>query len=359
MSETVLELRNISKSYGGVIAVRDVSLTVEKGEFVVLLGPSGSGKTTLLSILGGFVEPSEGQVLISGDDVTTVAPARRPTVTVFQDYALFPHMSVRDNVAFGLTMRRVPKAERHRLADEAIAKVGLEEFGSRRIHQLSGGQRQRVALARAIVIEPAVLLLDEPLGALDVKIRRQMQDELFKLQRDLKATFIHVTHDQEEAMSLADRIVLVHDGRIEDSGPPERIYRQPASLFAATFMGDTNILPGKIASASAGTVTVDTSIGQLNCRGQGEPGEKVSLSMRPETIRCGEAHGENILALGTAQLNGFVFQGTFRRCEALAGPDASVKLQVRLPAEIEVAPEAQTPLWTRSSDIVMFKDQAQ
>jgi spermidine/putrescine transport system ATP-binding protein len=359
MNAPVVELRNVAKQYGPVVAVEDISLAVHKGEFVVLLGPSGSGKTTLLSMLGGFVPPSRGEILIEGTDVTGKPPAQRPTVTVFQDYALFPNMTVRNNVAFGLAMRRMPKPQRNELARAAIAQVGLAGFGDRRIHELSGGQRQRVALARAIVIEPAVLLLDEPLGALDVKIRRQMQTELHGLQRDLHATFIHVTHDQEEAMSLADTIVLLNNGRIEDAGPPERIYREPASVFAATFMGDTNIVRGTVAMAAGGKVMVDTAVGTLTCRGNGRPGEPVCLSLRPETIRCGKASGRDKVLLGTGRLSDFVFQGTFRRCHAVAGPDASVKLQLRLPQESEIEPEAQTPIWTRSSDIVLLRENAE
>ena len=269
MTTPVVELRGVAKEYGPVVAVEDVSLSVQEGEFVVLLGPSGSGKTTLLSMLGGFTQPTRGEILIEGKDVTATLPAQRPTVTVFQDYALFPHMTVRDNVAFGLAMRRVPKRQRSELADAALSQVGLAGFGDRRIHQISGGQRQRVALARAIVIEPAVLLLDEPLGALDVKIRRQMQNELHSLQRQLNATFIHVTHDQEEAMSLADTIVLLNHGRIEDAGDPERIYREPASLWSRQpFMGDTNIHERYRVQGPADRsgVAVETAIGTLTCK---------------------------------------------------------------------------------------------
>ena len=359
MSTPVVELRNVAKEYGPVVAVEDVSLSVQKGEFVVLLGPSGSGKTTLLSMLGGFTLPTRGEILIDGADVTGVAPAQRPTVTVFQDYALFPHMTVKDNVAFGLAMRRVPKPQRTELAHAALTQVGLADFGDRRIHEISGGQRQRVALARAIVIEPAVLLLDEPLGALDVKIRRQMQNELHALQRDLNATFIHVTHDQEEAMSLADTIVLLNHGRIEDSGPPERIYREPVSVFAATFMGDTNIIQGTIAKSGRGNVTVDTALGALKCQGHGEPGEAVSLSVRPEAIRCGAANGPDRVKLGSGRLSDFVFQGTFRRCLAATGPDASVQLQLRLPLDAEAGSEAPTPIWTRSTDIVVLRESSE
>lgn len=280
MSEHLVAMRNIRKAYGSLIALDDVDLTIEQGQFVVLLGPSGSGKTTLLSILGGFTTPTSGEVLINGEDMTLTSPAQRPTVTVFQDYALFPHMSVADNIGFGLAMRKMPRAERTRQIVEVLATVGLENLGRRRIHQLSGGQRQRVALARAIVVEPTVLLLDEPLGALDLKIRQQMQDELVQLQRRLETTFVHVTHDQEEAMHIGDIVVVINNGRIEDIGPPERVYLRPASLFTATFMGDSNIITGTASSGNEQRISIDTALGPLLVDGQAEAGSNVHVSIR-------------------------------------------------------------------------------
>ncbi len=231
MKQPAVEFRGITMRFGDKVALAGIDLEIAEGEFVVLLGPSGSGKTTLLNILGGFLEPDAGHVLISGNDVTRVSPEKRPTTTVFQDYALFPHMSVAANVAFGLRMRKVDKTAQQSRVDAALAMVGLAEFGNRRIHELSGGQRQRIALARALVVEPAVLLLDEPLGALDLKLRRQMQEELKQIQKRVGTTFVHVTHDQEEAMAIGDTIVVLNDGVIEDLGAPERIYLKPASRF--------------------------------------------------------------------------------------------------------------------------------
>ena len=219
MSAALVEVQTVSHSFGAIRALHDISLEIAPASYAVLLGPSGSGKTTLLSILGGFLVPSAGRVLIAGADCTTTPPARRPTATVFQDYALFPHMSVGGNVGFGLLMKGIARAERRRAVLRRWRWSGSSMWRRRRPHELSGGQRQRVALARALVVEPAVLLLDEPLGALDLKLRRQMQDELKAIQKRVGTAFVHVTHDQEEAMALADLCVVMSNGRIEDSGP--------------------------------------------------------------------------------------------------------------------------------------------
>ncbi|MBE9552237.1 MAG: ABC transporter ATP-binding protein, partial [Proteobacteria bacterium] len=230
--------------FGDKVAVEGIDLEIEEGAIVVLLGPSGGGKTTLLNILGGFLTPTQGRVFIAGADVTEMPAARRPTTTVFQDYALFPHMTIAGNVGFGLKMRGIAGAERAERVARALDMVGLAHTAERRAHELSGGQRQRVALARALVVEPSVLLLDEPLGALDMKLRRQMQEELKAIQRKVGTTFVHVTHDQEEAMAIADRIVVMNNGFIEDMGEPERIYLRPASRFTANFMGENNLIEG-------------------------------------------------------------------------------------------------------------------
>jgi spermidine/putrescine transport system ATP-binding protein len=358
MSDVLVEMRNVTKRYGPVTAVEDISLAIRRGEFVVLLGPSGSGKTTILSILGGFTEPTAGQVTIDGRDVTRVPPAQRPTVTVFQDYALFPHMTVEQNVAFGLEMRGVRRDPRRRLVAQALATVGLEGYGGRRIHELSGGQRQRVALARAIVVEPAVLLLDEPLGALDLKIRQQMQDELVRLQKTLHATFVHVTHDQEEAMSIADNVVLVNRGRIEDYGPPERVYLRPATLFAATFMGDSNILAGRVRASDAAQLRIDTAVGPLAVAGRADPGVDVHVSIRPEKLRLGapEAGGGDCVALGSGTVTELVFQGTHRRCRIRLDGAAGTELLARVPLEADLAIGATCGLHARTADLILLRD---
>ena len=249
--EPHLVVEGVRKVYGDVVALDEVSLAVGARDYVVLLGPSGSGKTTLLSVIGGFTFPTAGRVKIAGKDVTGLGPAVRPTTTVFQDYALFPHMTVAKNIGFGLRIRGVAGEERRRRVGAALEMVGLAGFDDRGIHELSGGQRQRVALARALVVEPQILLLDEPLGALDLNLRRQMQDELLDLQRRTGRSFVHVTHDQEEAMALASLIVVMNKGRIEDMGPPQRVYARPATRFTATFMGESTQFEGRVVEKAA------------------------------------------------------------------------------------------------------------
>ena len=236
-----IRLRGLTKSFGTVTAVDALDLDIMPGEFFSMLGPSGSGKTTVLRLIAGFEQPTSGTVELFGDDVTKRAPFDRDVNTVFQDYALFPHMNVVDNVAYGLRVRGMGRAERRKRALEALASVRLEKFADRKPAQLSGGQRQRVALARATVVEPKALLLDEPLGALDLKLRQGMQVELKEMQRELGITFIFVTHDQEEALTLSDRIAVFNEGRIEQLGTPQEIYEHPVSRFVADFVGTSNL----------------------------------------------------------------------------------------------------------------------
>jgi putative spermidine/putrescine transport system ATP-binding protein len=257
-----VRLRGIRRRYGDVVAIDGLDLDIAEGEFFTLLGPSGSGKTTTLRVIAGFERPDEGTVELGGADVTRVPPAERDVNTVFQDYALFPHMTVQENVEYGLRVKGVSKKTRRMQAAEVLERVRLPHVGTRRPVQLSGGQRQRVALARAIVNSPSVLLLDEPLGALDLKLRQEMQVFLKALQRDLGITFVYVTHDQEEALTMSDRVAVFNEGRIEQIGAPEEVYEQPASEFVAGFVGVSNILerdgrrftvrPEKIAIGDAG-----------------------------------------------------------------------------------------------------------
>ncbi|MFO6419621.1 ABC transporter ATP-binding protein [Hylemonella sp. W303a] len=256
-----------------VRAVDRVDLTIEGGEFFTLLGPSGSGKTTCLRMIGGFTLPTSGRILIGGQDVSQLPPYARPVNTVFQDYALFPHMSIRDNVAYGLMVQGVDKPTRHRRADEMLELVQLGQVGARRPAQLSGGQRQRVALARALIKQPQVLLLDEPLGALDLKLREQMQTELKALQRQLGITFLFITHDQHEALSMSDRIGVFNQGRLEQVGTPRAIYDQPRTRFVADFVGAANVFDGPLAQELAGAG---------------------SVMLRPERIRLGGAEAARL-----------------------------------------------------------------
>ena len=310
-----VSIAHVSQRYGQAAALDRVSLEIAAGEFVVLLGPSGCGKTTLLNLIGGFNEPTEGAILIGGRDMAGVAPKDRPTTTVFQDYALFPHMSLRDNVAFGLRMRGVDRAKRAARAEVMLALVGLEGRGDRRPHELSGGQRQRVALARALAVEPDVLLLDEPLGALDLKLRRQMQDELKAIQRRVGTTFVHVTHDQEEAMAIADRIVVMNAGRIEQHGPPREVYLQPKTLFTAGFMGEINRIPVRDGRAPFGPV--DAPDGWL--------------CIRPEAISP-----TGVLRIGPCRVEDAAFFGSHIRAHVapIAAPD--LRLVVHLPQSMAV-----------------------
>jgi len=250
---TAVSLRGVRKTYGSVTAVDGIDLDVANGEFFSLLGPSGSGKTTTLRMIAGFELPTEGAVLLDGRDVSRLAPYQRDVNTVFQDYALFPHMSVGQNVAYGLMVRKVPREERRRRVAEALRMVRLDGYEDRRPSQLSGGQRQRVALARALVNRPKVLLLDEPLGALDLKLREEMQIELKAIQRDVGITFVFVTHDQDEALTMSDRIAVFNNGLIEQVGTPADVYERPATAFVAGFVGTSNLLEGDVAKAVNGS----------------------------------------------------------------------------------------------------------
>lgn len=279
-----VELVGLGKSFGETAVVKEVNLAIHQGEFLTLLGPSGSGKTTILRMIAGFEVPTSGHVFLDGEDVTAKAPFERNVNTVFQDYALFPHMSVRENIEYGLRVKGVPKGERRALALEALDSVALADFGERKPSQMSGGQRQRVALARALVNRPHVLLLDEPLGALDLKLREQMQVELKEIQRDVGITFIFVTHDQDEALTMSDRIAVINEGRIEQVGSPAEVYERPQTEFVAGFVGTSNLIAGEAAKALLGTETVVTI----------RP-EKVTLQAADVPIPSGVRHAAGVV----------------------------------------------------------------
>jgi spermidine/putrescine transport system ATP-binding protein len=280
-------LDGVTKSYGSVLALKRLSLDVADGEFITLLGPSGCGKTTTLKLIGGFERPDSGAVYVADKNVTNEPSYRRPVNTVFQQYALFPHLSIYNNIAYGLRHARVPKAEIQQRVSQKMALMEIADLSDRMPNQLSGGQQQRVALARALVMEPKVLLLDEPLGSLDYKLRKAMQLELKRVHREVGVTFIYVTHDQEEAMTMSDRIVVMNKGRIEQLGVPEEIYDNPATPFVAGFVGDTNLVSGVARDYRDGRATVDLgAMGVVEgiCRREIRVGDQVHVSVRPEDV---------------------------------------------------------------------------
>jgi spermidine/putrescine ABC transporter ATP-binding subunit len=285
MTASIVQLDRITKAFGSVQALHEISLDVRDGEILTLLGPSGCGKTTLMRIVAGFEQPSTGKVSIRGADMGNTPPERRPVNMVFQRYALFPHLDVFDNIAFGLRLKKVPKPEITAEVQKILHLVQMQDLADRWINQLSGGQSQRVALARALVNRPAVLLLDEPLAALDLKIRQHMLTELKRIHTETGTTFIYVTHDQDEAMMLSDRIVLMNKGRIEQIGTPDQMYAAPTSLFAAQFLGDTNILSARVIGIEGAMAQCDIGVGAVRVAATGlAANEDVKLSVRPETI---------------------------------------------------------------------------
>ncbi|MDH4131801.1 MAG: ABC transporter ATP-binding protein [Gemmatimonadota bacterium] len=312
--ESVITLDHVHKRFGDYIAVHEADFDIAKGEFFSMLGPSGCGKTTTLRMIAGFEQPDAGRILLEGQDVSRVPPYRRNVNTVFQHYALFPHMSVRDNVAFGPRCKKLPPAEVAKRVNELLTATRLTTFADRQPAQLSGGQQQRVALARALVNYPSALLLDEPLGALDLKLRQAMQIELKRIQREVGITFIYVTHDQEEALTMSDRIAVMNEGRVEQIGTPEEIYHSPATVFVAGFIGVANLLPARILGIADGRAVVSVA-GEQRAEAiapawSASPGGDTTLMIRPERLRVAGDNGRGI----RATLQAAVFQGPVIRC---------------------------------------------
>jgi spermidine/putrescine transport system ATP-binding protein len=341
-----VRLERVTKTFGDAVAVDDLSLDIAKGEFFSMLGPSGCGKTTTLRMIGGFEEPSRGTVYLGGRDVTDQPPYKRDVNTVFQSYALFPHLNVFENVAFGLRRRKVAKDEVKTRVDEALRLVEMTGFEERRPGQMSGGQQQRVALARALVNHPKVLLLDEPLGALDLKLRKQMQLELKRIQQEVGITFIYVTHDQEEAMTMSNRLAVMRAGRAEQIGPPEEVYENPQTQFVAAFLGASNLLEGDLKEQADGMSTVLLSGGDVvhlpNERAPFRTGDSVLVGVRPEKITIA-ADGPRPEGTGWNSVSGLLRMATYigvshqYKVEGPAGHELTVWVQ-NLGAEPAPAP---------------------
>ena len=362
-SDVVAEFVDTTKRYGTVLAADRLNLTIRQGEFLSFLGPSGCGKTTALRMLAGFETPTEGGILIDGVEVGTTPPHRRPVNMVFQNYALFPHMTVAENVAYGLRQRRprIGRDEIARRVTRALDTVRLGDFGPRRIWQMSGGQQQRVALARAIVNEPKILLLDEPMAALDAKLRGEMQIELLNLQRQLGITFVLVTHDQQEALSMSDRICLMGKGRIAQIGTPDELYDRPANRYVADFIGRTNILPGTVLSSGSGRALVQLASGHRVevAAPVAIPGAKVEVAIRPEELRLASGAAEDTDAIPVT-IGNRIFLGD--QIEFLLTHPSLGALQVMVPRQAErMLPRAGVGesihlLWDRGAGQILGED---
>lgn len=332
---TIVDIKGVNKIYGTNHVVKDLNLLVEEGEFLTLLGSSGCGKTTTLRMIAGFEEPTTGSITVEGETIEDKEPYERNVNTVFQSYALFPHMTIYDNVAYGLKMKKVPKKEIKERVLKMLEMVQLSGFEKRYPSQLSGGQKQRVAIARALINRPKVLLLDEPLGALDLKLRKQMQLELKRLQKKLNITFIYVTHDQEEALTMSDRIAIMHDGVMDQIGSPTEIYERPATKFVATFIGETNVFDGTIRSIEGGKAVIGIENGEVTSSGSVEEGdgkntgfavnEFVTVSVRPEKMHFSPKPVEGFMV--PAVVRDYIYVGSVLKCIAVLPNGNEIKME--------------------------------
>jgi iron(III) transport system ATP-binding protein len=351
-----LTIDQVTKRFGETIALHRIDLKINPGEIFFLLGPSGCGKTTLLRSIAGFYVPEEGRILFGEEDVTRLPPHLRNTGMMFQSYALWPHMTVAENVAFGLEERKVAAPEIARRVAEALASVKMETYGARRIHQLSGGQQQRVALARALVIRPRCLLLDEPLSNLDARLRLEMRTEIRRICKDFGLTAIYVTHDQKEALSIADRMAILEGGHIRQAGPPAEVYRRPISRFVADFMGETNFLEGRVRAVTGANVTVETALGAFEGTvpsGSWQPGasDACTLSIRPESWQLATTAAAHNGVAG--RIHDRVYLGEMAQYE-FAAAGGALKIYELNPRFVELSPEREVFASVAPEDVVVL-----
>jgi spermidine/putrescine transport system ATP-binding protein len=347
-----VEIDHVTMRFGDFVAVKDATLTIQAGEFFSFLGPSGCGKTTLLRLVSGFMDPTEGRVSIGAKDMRGIGPNKRPTAMIFQNLALFPLMSVAENIAFGLEVRGLSKADRRKRADELLELIALPGQGDKKVSELSGGQRQRVAIARALAVEPQVLLLDEPLSALDLKLRQHMRAELRAIQKRTGVTFIYITHDQGEALAMSDRVAVMRAGKIEQIASPSELYDYPQTAFVAGFVGETNRVAGTLVRTEAQFAVLETAFGPLGARLTREPqaGEKLGLFVRPERLALGDGGGPNRV---TATLDNSSFEGA--HIHLVAHLDDGAPFLVQVPnsgSALSVAPGERFTVSFRVEDAV-------
>ncbi len=368
---TTIEIKNLSKHYksfghGTTKAVDDISITIPKGSLYFLLGPSGCGKTTLLRMIAGFIEPTDGAILFDGRDISNVPPNKRNTGMVFQSYALWPHMTVEQNVAFGLSVRKVPKPERERRVMEALRAVRMDEYAKRKPNQLSGGQQQRIALARALVVRPDVLLLDEPLSNLDAKLRTEMRHEIKRICHESKLTTVYVTHDQKEALSMADQIAVLDMGVVAQTGTPRDLYNRPKTRFVADFLGETNFIDGEIMehigahvhgpTGGGGRLRVKTAAGDMFSHTfNGTSSGKVTCSIRPESLRIIE-HKATALPGTPGILTGLIAESTYlgEMAQHMVELPGGVRVRVSQMPASRVAPGSRVALEASPEDVVVL-----
>ncbi len=357
MSQSV-ELDSVTMRFGAFTAVRNVSLTIQPGEFFSFLGPSGCGKTTILRMVCGFMDPTEGAVRIGGQDMRGIGPNKRPTAMIFQNLALFPLMSVWENIAFGLEVRGVGKAARRKRADELLHLIALPDAADKKPGELSGGQRQRVAIARALAVEPQVLLLDEPLSALDLKLRQHMRAELRDIQRRTGVTFIYITHDQGEALTMSDRVAVMSAGRLQQVDQPQALYDNPATPFVAGFVGENNRIPGRVVQVANGFVQLDTPLGLLQGRAGAllQLGDAALLFVRPERLHLAQAGSDHPNRLNLP-LTRYSFEGAFMHLVAEGPQGTAILVQIANTGTLpDVAPGQRLPLTLADQDAVVLAE---